>query len=61
MEKKHSSIKNKAGKDSLDNKIIDITDTINQYEKALVQNEEERVTLSKIYKVDLNRYIKLTQ
>jgi len=63
IEKKHATVdvNDKIRKDSLQNKIINITDTINQYKKALVQNEEERVTLSKLYKVDLNRYIKLTK
>lgn len=61
MEKQHSSVDDKARKDSLQNKIINITDTISQYRKALVQNEEERVALSKTYKVDLNRYLELTQ
>jgi hypothetical protein len=61
IKKQHSSVKNKIRKDSLHNKIINISDTISQYKKALVQNEEERVTLSKAYKIDLSRYIKLTQ
>ncbi len=61
MEKQHSKVSDEIRKNSLHNKIINITDTISQYKKALVQNEEERITLSKTYKVDLNRYIKLTQ
>ena len=61
MEKQHFTVNDKARKNSLHNKIINITETISQYKKALMQNEEERMTLSKTYKVDLNRYIKLTQ
>ncbi len=62
VEKQYSSASRSddARKDSLQNKMINITDTIGQYKKALMQNEEERIVLSKIYKVDLNRYIELT-
>ena len=61
IEKQHSTSKNDIRKNALQNKIINISDTITQYEKALGQNKEERLTLSKSYKVDLARFIKLTQ
>jgi len=61
IEKKHAIVKNQERKDSLQSKIINITDTIRQYKKALMQNKEERVTLSKTYKVDLKRYLELTK
>lgn len=61
IEKQHSLVKDEDRKDLLQKKIINITDTISQYKKALVQNKEERITLSKNYKTDLNRYIQLTQ
>lgn len=46
---------------SIEKKIVDISSTIKEYKKALEQNKEERITLSKNYKMDLNRYIELTK
>ena len=46
---------------SIDAKIIAINNTIKQYKKALVQNKEERITLSRNYKIDVKRYAELTQ
>jgi hypothetical protein len=53
--------KNKANKESLESKIININNTIEQYKEALKQNEDERTVLSKNYKKDVKRYSELTQ
>ncbi|MCF6188879.1 MAG: DUF4124 domain-containing protein [Cocleimonas sp.] len=50
-----STIKNQA------KKIVNITKTIEQYKKALQQNQEERLNISKNYQSDIKRYEKLTQ
>lgn len=42
-------------------KIVSITKTIEQYKKALQQNEEERVNISKNYQSDIKRFKELTQ
>lgn len=55
------AMKNKTKKDALGKKIIDISETIDQYKQALKQNDEERITLSKNYKKDAKRYSELTQ
>ena len=50
-----STIKNQA------KKIVNITKTIEQYKKALQQNEEERLNISKNFQSDIKRYNELTQ
>lgn len=42
-------------------KIVSITKTIEQYKKALQQNEEERLNISRNYESDIKRYRELTQ
>ena len=50
-----ATIKNQA------KKIVNITKTIEQYKKALQQNEEERLNISKNFQSDIKRYNELTQ
>lgn len=61
LERKRSKIMTKSRTVLLEEKIVAINDTIYQYKKALVQNKEERIMLSKIYKVNVSRYTELTQ
>ncbi len=53
--------KDKATKESLEKRIIDINQTIEQYDKALLDNDNELFKLSKTYKTDYKRYTELTQ
>ncbi len=55
------AVKHESKKSELNKKVIRISSTIKQYNKALIQNKEERQKLSKNYKVDIKRYIELTQ
>jgi len=55
------AVKQESKKIQLNKKVIRISSTIAQYEKALAQNKEERVKLSKNYKIDIKRYVELTQ
>jgi len=56
-----SVTKNKAKKENIESKIVNINETIIQYKKALMQNKAERISLSKSYKTDLKRYSDLTE
>lgn len=61
LEKERATSKHKATLESLDKKIVDINETIRQYEKALLQNDMEVIKLSKTYKEDIQRFSELTQ
>lgn len=53
--------KSQSKKDTLKVKIISIAKTMKQYKKALSQNKEERLSLSKNYQTDIKRYSELTE
>ena len=61
LEKQRVATKSKPRISSIEEKMININHTIEDYKKALEQNKEERITLSKNYKIDLNRYTELTK
>ncbi len=60
LKKQRVATKSKPRITSIEVKIVNISNTIKEYKKALEQGKEERITLSKNYKKDLNRYIELT-
>lgn len=55
------TVKQESKKIQLNKRVVKISSTIAQYDKALVQNKEERMKLSKNYEIDIKRYIELTQ
>ena len=61
LEKQRVATKSKLRITAIEAKIINISHTINDYNKALEQNKKERVILSKNYKTNLNRYNELTK
>jgi len=62
LEKRLSALlKSKAATKNQAKKIVSITKTIEQYKKALQQNEAERLNISKNFKADIKRYKELTQ
>ncbi len=46
---------------SLDDQIVNIESTIKQYEKVLLENDKELVSLNDDFNVDLKRYLDLTK
>jgi len=61
LEKERSASNHKATTESLERKIVDVNETIRQYEKALIENDMEVIKLSKAYKEDYQRFSELTQ
>jgi hypothetical protein len=62
LEKKlNKLLTSKAATKNQAKKIVNITKTIEQYKKALQQNEEEKLNISKNYQSDIKRYKELTQ
>ena len=63
LEKKLLTLKSKPGfvnAKNKDTKIVSIEKTIDQYNKALIENDKELVSLNSDFDVDLKRYIDLT-
>jgi len=61
LKNKISKLKSKIQSKESELKIVNITQTIEQYKKALDDNKQELASLKTNYKIDLVRYTELTQ
>ncbi len=61
LEEKAATTKQENSLKSIAKKIVNINNTIEQYEKALDENDRQIIQLSKNYKTDLARFKELTE
>ena len=61
LEARKNKIKNDRVQASIDKKIVRILESIDQYKKALEENAQELITISKNYQRDYKRFTELTQ
>ena len=61
LEARKNKIKNDRVQASIDKKIVRILDSIDQYKKALEENSQELIRISKNYQRDYKRFTELTQ
>lgn len=61
LENKATNTKQEKSLESIAKKIVNINSTLDQYEKALEENDKQIIQLSKNYKTDLARFKELTQ
>ena len=61
MQDKVSSTTQKSTLDSIAKKIVNINNTIEQYQKALIENDKQIISLTENYKADLDRFLELTK
>ncbi len=61
LEARKNKIKNDRVQASIDKKIVRILDSIDQYKKALEENAQELITISKNYQRDYKRFTELTK
>ena len=57
---KPDATKNTTTTSKLDEQIVNIKNTITQYEKVLLENDKELISLNDSFNVDLKRYLDLT-